>query len=261
MLTFYILDFDICIIQETVFIYDKIRKYILGVTPMPKLEKTLISLLLLITFLFTACYDEPNKPLKPKKVLLEGNVSEENYKLAQKYFSEGEYDKALEFHLKQLAEDLQYFEDDSLEIALDYNNIGLDYDELKNYEKALEYYLKTMKIDEHTLDQNSTEHSTTYYNVASSYDALEQYHKAIKYYVKALHIDKVVLGEYHEDVLAQYESLAIIYEKISKFNASLKYWKKALRVKEHLYGKIALDTNETREKVEELQERRIEKIK
>jgi tetratricopeptide (TPR) repeat protein len=244
-----------------VFIYDKIRKYILGVKSMPTIQRTFIFIFLLFTLLFTGCYDEKKEPLKPKRVLLEGNASEENYYLAQKHFDDGEYEKALIFHLKQLDEDLKYYADESLEIALDYNNIGLDYDELKNYEKALAYYLKTMKIDEIVLENNSTERSTTYYNVASAYDALELYDKAISYYHKVLAIDEVLLGEYHRDMLAVYESLAIVYAKVSKHKLSLKYWKKTLAYKEHIYGKYDADSNETREEVKKLEIRLMKKIK
>jgi len=111
-----------------------------------------------------------------------------------------------------------------------------------------------MKIDEIRLKENSTERSTTYYNVASTYDALDEYHKAIEYYEKALAIDEVLLGTEHKDVLAEYEKLAIAYKHILKPNLSLKYWKKSLDYKEQAYGEYDLDTNETREKVEALEE-------
>ena len=222
-------------------------------------QKTSLFILLLVTFFFTACNFGEKEPLEAKKILLEGNASEENYTIAQKHFIDGEYEQALAFHLKQLEEDLKYYEEVSLEIASDYNNIGLDYDELKNYEKALEYYLKTMKIDEIRLEQNSTERSTTFYNVAAAYDALEQYSNAIKYYEKALAIDEMLQGVYHPDILAEYEGLAIAYKNILKPTLSLKYWKKSLAFKEHEYDKYSLDTNETREKVEELEEQLKEK--
>ena len=215
------------------------------------IQKTFTFLLLIFPLLFTACYEE--EPTKPKRVLLKGEPSEENYTLAQKYFENGEYEKALAFHLKQLEEDSKYYADESLEIALNFNNIALDHDALENYEKALTYYVKTMAIDEKILEHNSTERSSTYYNVASAYDALGEHHNAIKYYAKALAIDKVKLGVYDEDVLAEYEKLAIAYEKISKFNNSLRYWKKALSYKEHEYGKYDLDTNETRAEVLKLE--------
>jgi len=206
-----------------------------------------------ISFLLIACVSDSKKTEEKKEIFLEGNPSQVNAKFAQKYFKDYEFTKALKHDLLQLEIDLKYYKEESLEIALDYNNIGLDYDELKNHKKALEYYLKSMKIDEIVLDKNSTERSTTYYNVASSYDALGEYDNAIKYYAKALAIDKVKLGIDHKNVLAEYEKLAIAYEKISKFNNSLRYWKNALRYKEHEYGKYDLDTNETRAEVLKLE--------
>lgn len=224
-----------------------------------KMQQLLQIILLFFTLFLTACNDEHKEPLTPKRVLLEGNASIENHNHAQIYFKEGEYEKALEYDIKQLEEDLKYYKEISLEIASDYNDIGLDYDEIKNYDKALEYYLKTMKIDEVVLEENSTECATTFYNVAATYDALHQYSNAIKYYSKALIIDESLLGAYHPEVLAEYESLALVYEHISKYKLSLKYWKKSLAFKEHEYDKYSLDTNETREKVVSLEKELTEK--
>lgn len=225
---------------------------------MPKIQIIFISTFL---FFFIACNEEQKASKTLTQTPLEANASEENYHLAQKHFNEGEYEKALAFDLKQLEEDLKYYEAMSLEIALDYNNIGLDYDELKKPKKALEYYLKTMKIDNIRLEENSTERSSTYFNIATTYNNLGEYAKAIDYYLKALKIDEKSLGKEHPEVLAEYESLAIVYGNFLKPNLSLKYWKKSLGYKEKKYGKYSLESNETREEVSKLEERLMKKIK
>ncbi len=209
-------------------------------------------MLLLFTLILTACGNKDKELKEEKKVLLKGKPSDSSYYLAQDFFDKGDYSSALEFHHKQLQEDLKYYPEVSLEIALDYNNIGLDYDELKNYEKALEFYLKTMKIDEQTLEQNSTERSTTYYNVANSYFSLNQYENAIKYYLKALKIDIYALSETHEDVWAEHEKLAMSYEKIGKKQMAISYWQKSLSYQTSLYGQYSQESNETREKIDAL---------
>ncbi len=224
---------------------------------MPYIQKTLLLFTLLF---FIACNMETKEPSEPKRVLLEGNASEENYRVAQQYFLEGEYEKALAFDLKQLEEDLKYHPNESLEIALDYNNIALDYDKLKQHKKALAFYLKTMKIDEKLLEKNSTERATTYFNVASTYEALKAYDSAITYYRKALAIDEMALEVNHKHLLAEYESLARLYEKSSKPNLALKFWKKTLAYKENTYGKYDLDSNETRAKVRALQKQLKRKV-
>jgi tetratricopeptide (TPR) repeat protein len=211
--------------------------------------------LLSTTLLMTACFDNADKSKESIQNFLKGEANQSNYELSQKYFSEGEYEKALEFDKKQLTEDLKYYKEISIEIALDYNNIGLDYDELKNYQKALEYYEKAMKIDNVTLDLNSTERSTTYYNVASSYDALGDNKNALTYYFKALEIDKVGLGAYHGDVLSEYEDIAEVYERISNYELAVEYFTKALEFKEHEYGKEDLQTKDMAKKIEELKKK------
>jgi len=68
-------------------------------------------LLVVSTLFFTACFNDKSEEQRPKKVLLEGNPSEESNSIAQKYFFDGEYEKALEYHLKQLEEDLKYYQE------------------------------------------------------------------------------------------------------------------------------------------------------
>lgn len=214
---------------------------------MPKYRIRFISLVLMLMFLlfFIGCYEEKTT-VKVSKVLLQGKSDESNYNLAEKHFSEGNYDQALVFYFKQLEEDLKYHHDDSLEIAVNYNDIGLAYDELKNYTKALEYYQKTMKIDELRLEVNSTERATTYFNIASVYDALKNYPEAIGYYEKALEIDETVLESNDENMLTYYEALAEAYGNASKPTLSLLYLKKALDFKEQYYAKDDPRTKESR---------------
>jgi len=148
------------------------------------------AIVILFSFFFTACLSDTTESKKPVKVLLKGTPSEEHHLLAQKYLQEGEYRKVLEHEIKQLNEDLKYYEEERAEIALDYNDIGLAYDNLKEYSRAIEYYQKAIKIDDIVLENNSSERATTYFNLASSYDTLENYNKALHYYLKASTIDK-----------------------------------------------------------------------
>ena len=204
---------------------------------------------------FTACSSETEDIKDEIVTLLKGKPSEKNYDLSQKYFDEGDYEKALKHDILQLEEDLKYYKKQSSEISLDYNNIGLDYDELKNYSKALEYYKKAIKIDEITLESNSTERSTTYYNIASTYDSLDNYDEALKYYFKALEIDKVGLGLYHEDVLAEYEDIATVYEKTDKPQKALVYLEKALEFNLHEHEENSDEVAESKAKIEELKKK------
>ena len=213
----------------------------------------LISIMLGTSLGVVGCNENSEQKELISQPLLKGEANQSNYEMAQKFFDEGDYKQALAYDMKQLEVDLKYYKEESVEISLDYNNIGLDYDELKEYNKALEYYGKAMKIDNVVLDRNSTERATTYYNVASSYDALEDNSNALTYYFKALEIDKMVSGEYHEDVLSSYLDIAKIYERTEKYSSALTYYKKALMVQEKIYEADDSNTEATREIINNLE--------
>ena len=222
---------------------------------MPHL-KLLTNVILLVSLSsFWACSDNKDNVKEIKTILLKGKPSEEHSTLSQKYFEEGEFEKALAEDKKQLEEDLKYYKKQSPEIALDYNNIGLDYDELKDYTKAVEYYQKAMEIDEKTLDENSTERSTTYYNFASSNDELGNYDKALEYYLKALSIDKVGLGEFSRDVLNEYEDIAKLYEKIGKIKLAIDYYQEIVDIIAHGSNSENERSKRVKSKIEALQKR------
>jgi len=180
----------------------------------------------------TGCLESFKEEKKVKRVLLKGSPTEEYYQDSQKYFLDGNYSEALKYDFKQLEEDLKYFQDQSAEIAVDYNNIGLDYKKLKEYGKALEYYKKAMKIDNRVLSAKSIEKATTYYNIASSYASLKDYNNSLAYFEKSLSIDTD-----KEKILASYQEIATIYEKNKAYALAFTYFKKALNLQEKLYKK------------------------
>jgi len=215
----------------------------------------LISIILGVSLSVVGCNENSEKKASLSQPLLKGKSDQSNYEMAQKFFNEGDYKQALAYDMKQLQVDLKYYKEQSAEISLDYNNIGLDYDELEAYNKAVEYYSKAMEIDNIVLDKNSTERATTYYNIASSYDALGENNNSLTYYFKALEIDKMVSGEYHEDVLSSYLDIAKLYDKTEKYTSALTYYKKALKVQEKLYEKDDPDTKVTQRIIEELEKK------
>jgi len=224
-------------------IYGKIPIRLIEIRKLIMNKKILILSLILGTALaFIGC-DENNKPNKNiSKQLREGKPNQENVRLAKQFFEEGNYKKSLTYDLKQLKEDLLFYKEQSAEISLDYNNIGLDYDELEEYDNALKYYRKAMTIDNIVLDLNSSERATTYYNVGSTYDAKSDHSNALKYYFKALEIDKALFGEYHENILSGYLDIAKVYAKTEKYPSALTYYEKALKVQEEVFGKDDPDT-------------------
>ena len=109
----------------------------------------------------------------------------------------GYYDKALEYHQKDLAISLKQLGAGHPDVATSYNNIGLAHGKKGEYDKALEFLQKALAI---WLKQLGTDHpdvATSYNNIAFVYKAKKDLSKAKEYWEKAYAIFLKRLGPNH----------------------------------------------------------------
>ena len=139
-----------------------------------------------------------------------------NYDLALKY-----YNRALHIAEKN---------NDSIDIAISYNNIGLVYSDKGDYDKALEFLNKAMTIRKAKLGEEHTDVATSYNNIGVVYYNKEDYDKALEYYNKALTIWKSKLGEEHTDVATFYNNIGLVYSDKGDYDKALEYYNKALTI-------------------------------
>ena len=62
------------------------------------------------------------------------------------YYTQGDYEKALEYNNKALPIRQSVLGENHPDVASSYNSIGLVYQKQENYKKALEYFQKALKI-------------------------------------------------------------------------------------------------------------------
>ena len=139
-----------------------------------------------------------------------------NYDLALKY-----YNRALHIAEKN---------NDSIDIAISYNYIGMVYYAKSNYDKALEYYNKALTIQKAKLGEQHTDVATSYNNIGMLYQANNDYDKALEYLNKALAIQKAKLGEEHTDVATSYNNIGWVYYYKEDYDKALEYYDKALSI-------------------------------
>ena len=134
-----------------------------------------------------------------------------------------EYTEAEELIEKVLLSE-RYFEKNSYELSVIYNNSALLYKEIGRVKKAKEYALKGLKISEMILDKNHPELATTYANVSLLYVALEDIKQAKIYAEKALRIrernhNKIALS-------ISYRDLSFIYIRLQNYPKAFSYYEK-----------------------------------
>ena len=98
----------------------------------------------------------------------------------------GEYDVALEYHMKDLAISLATLGENHSETAASYLNIGQAWSYKGDYTKALEYLIKSLAIKLATLGENHSSTATSYANIGAAWSNKGDYTKALEFHMKYL---------------------------------------------------------------------------
>ena len=149
------------------------------------------------------------------------------------------YDLALKYHNRALH--IAEKNNDSIDIVISYNYIGIVYNAKSNYDKALDVYNKALTIWKSKLGEEHTDVATFYNNIGSVYSNKGDYDKAVEYYNKALAIQKAKLGEEHTDVATSYNNIGSVYSKKGNYDKALEYLNKALAIQKAKLGEEHTD--------------------
>jgi len=155
--------------------------------------------------------------------------------LGRLYYSQNEYDLALEYNFKSLQIRKEILGEKHPDVAASYNNIGIVYYDKGEYDKVLEYYFKTLQIDKEVRGEKHIYVADSYDNIGNAYNAIDEYDKALEYHFKALQIRKEILGENHTLVAISYNNIGLDYGEKGEYTEALDYYFNALQLfKENL---------------------------
>ena len=152
------------------------------------------------------------------------------------YYSQGDYDKALEYYSKTLAIREKVLGTEHPNTARSYGNIGVVYKNQGDYDKALEFFTKDLAICEKVLGTEHPDTAICYNNIGVVYKNQGDYDKALEYYYKALAIREKVLGTEHPDTAICYNSIGGVYCSQGDYDKALEYDSKALAIREKVLG-------------------------
>lgn len=139
--------------------------------------------------------------------------------LGSSYAESAEYQKSIEAYIKYIKHDL-IKDNDSL-LSATYNNIGINYLNLKEYEKSLEYFNKCIEKS----GKNNRRLAQAYNNIASAYQFLEDVDltkknlEKAKYYIEQL-------NDYDADVIINI-NLGYTEMQDDKLDFAFNYFEKA----------------------------------
>ena len=131
--------------------------------------------------------------------------------------------------------------DNSENMDIAYNNIGMVYDSQGDYLKALEYHFKVLAISERTLGREGLI-AASYNNIGRTYTNQGNYPKALEYYFKALTICERIYDADHPKIAVTNFNIGFVYYSLEDYQHALEYYFKGLTRIERALGTEHLKT-------------------
>ncbi|CAF1313592.1 unnamed protein product [Didymodactylos carnosus] len=160
------------------------------------------------------------------------NLATFYYDIAYKYYSNEEYDEALDTYDSFLK-----YTHNELLISQTMKYIGSIYEENNNYTKAIEYFQKV--LENKTLRSNLPLVVNLYSNIGIIYQKINNYNLALEYYNRALDIQLENNDELQ--IASLYDKIGTVYEQTGEYTLTLMFYEKSLELKlKHGHSSIAV---------------------
>ncbi|QVJ81667.1 nephrocystin-3 [Prevotella sp. khp1] len=151
------------------------------------------------------------------------------------YQKQGNYEKALEYHQKDITLWENTVDDQRGDLSTAYGNLGTTYYQMGDYEKALEYHNKALQTSISFGEENAGT-DIHFHNVGLDYYKLGDYQKACDYINKAITIREELYGCNSEITAESYNAASLIHADLHEYEKSHEYAVRALDATTNTYG-------------------------
>lgn len=159
--------------------------------------------------------------------------------LAEVYRLQGHYKQAKNLLDKAIVIDsaaVKKQENDPLNLAIRFNNLGQFYRTIGAYEKAIKAYQQALTGFEKHAGIHDPRTAVIYNNLAWVYQLTVKTQKAEDYYHRALASAEKNYTSPHTDTARYLNNLALLYVEQEKFTQAEKHYKRALTIWRHIYS-------------------------
>ena len=166
---------------------------------------------------------------------LQKELANEQSNVAYIYIKTGEFKQAQIFYQQSL--DNSIAQDDSISVALAYNNLGTVSSRRGNYSEALDFLYKSLQIKEelfrlNPLGENCFKRDSSLNNIGNIHLRMGNYDKALEAYHKVLEINDNFTNK--KQKVNTINNIGIVYQQLEDFQKSLIYFQQALTINQEL---------------------------
>ena len=162
--------------------------------------------------------------------------------MGHKYYSQGDYAKALEWYHRALDGQEKTLGRDHPDTLATVSNMGSVSIDLGEYVNALGWYQKALTGQEKTLGRDHPDTLATVSNMGSVSIDLGKYVNALGWYQKALNGQEKALGSDHPDTLFTARRIGCVYFGKGDYEKALYWYQKALNGQKKALGSDHPDT-------------------
>jgi len=146
------------------------------------------------------------------------------------------YNKEIELNELALALYIKEEGENSANVVILRNNLGLAWDSKGQYDKAIDYYEKTLNSSLKTFGEDHPIVAMLWNNLGSAWNSKGQYEKAIGYYEKALSSELKTFGEDYPNVARLWNNLGEAWHSKRQYDKAIDYYEKALSSDLKIFG-------------------------
>ena len=153
----------------------------------------------------------------------------------------GDYGKTLTYNERALRTTKELSEENSIDAALCYHNIGVVFHKRNDYQQALDFYNKSLEITEDLPEEFCVHAVANYNNIGALYKEQGNLTKSLNCYQKSLSILKKKYQIETSDHANCYLNIGTVYYEEEKFDSAMFYYEKALPIYQHFEGEHSTD--------------------
>ncbi len=168
---------------------------------------------------------------KQEKKIYTKNLSRSLGNIGLIYQNQGNFKKALEYHLQSLALDEEI--EDKKGMASSLYNIGQIYINLGNYEKAIAFHRRNVKINKELGNKQNTANSLN--SLGFIFQIKNEYKQALDYFQQCLKLREAIKDK--KGMAIAMNDIGILYNIQGAYARSLEYFSKSLKINKELGNK------------------------
>ncbi|CAF0814443.1 unnamed protein product [Adineta steineri] len=150
--------------------------------------------------------------------------------LANVYYKEGKYDKALTYYHKSLSIQQKHLPENDSSLSIDYNNIAIVYETQKNYDLALQFFQSALILEMKASKPDEKLIAFLNNHIGLIHNEQQNFAQGLIYHERNLRINEKLFPATHPSLALSHHNIAISLFSLGRSDEALNHTQKAIQI-------------------------------